>query len=185
MNHGASDQAEKIAKSVSTYTEIGSINAILSFGSSSSQVLSGGLNLANFLDNSLNYSIWFFIGPYLIFRVLKPKHMRTLLAPLLSALPVLTLFILIGGDWGRWLTLLSFTFFIILVSDWQFINIYSNSNLYSLNLLKPLFKSKSLIVVLSIYFVSLLFRVPVGNPTSIGDIGSGVFEIIYRYILSL
>ena len=185
MNHGASDQAEKIAQSVSTYTEIGSINAILSFGSSSSQVLSGGLNLANFLDNSLNYSIWFFIGPYLIFRVLKPKHMRTLLVPLLSTLPVLTLFILIGGDWGRWLTLLCFTFFIILVSDWQFINIYSNSNLYSLNLLKPLFKSKSLIVVLSIYFVSLLFRAPVGNPTSIGDIGSGVFEIIYRYISSL
>jgi hypothetical protein len=49
MNHGESGQVERIAKSVSTYTEIGSINAILSFGSTSSQVLSGGLNITNFL----------------------------------------------------------------------------------------------------------------------------------------
>ena len=184
MNHGESGQVERIAKSISSYTEIGSINAILSFGSTSSQVLSGGLNITNFINNSLNYSIWFFIGPYLIFRVLKPKHVRTLFVPFLTTLPVFTLFILIGGDWGRWLTLLCFTFFILMISDWQFVDIYSNAKSHSQNLLKPLLRSKSLIVVILIFFVSLLFRAPVGNPSSIGDVWSGIFEIIYRLISS-
>ena len=181
-NRGTPEQVLGIAKSISSRFELGNINAILAFGGTPSEIISQNGTLLNFSENLFLYSIWFYIGPYLIFKVLKPNNIRTIFVSFIAALPILTLFFPIGGDWGRWLVLLSFTLFILLVSNMKIVEVSPNIKSEFVNSFKFLIKTKCFFVILLLLFVSLLFRVPVNNPSSIGDIWSGVAEIMLQKI---
>ena len=181
-NRGTPDQVLGIAKSISSRFELGNINAILAFGGTPSEIISQSGNLLNFSDNLFLYSVWFYIGPFLIFKVLRHDNLRTVFVSLIAALPILTLFFPIGGDWGRWLVLLSFTLFILLVSNMKIVEVSPNTKPEFVNSFKFLVRTKSFFVILLLLLVSLLFRVPVNNPSSIVDIWSGVAEILLQKI---
>lgn len=183
INSGSPKQASEIAKSISSIIELPNINPILSFGNSPSSAIYNGDNVIYFAKNLLIYSVWFYVGPYLIYKVLRSSNPRTLFLYFFSTLPILTLFLINGGDWGRWIVLLSFTIYILLISNWEIVDDTLNEK-FKLTRLFELFPiDKSFFVVIFCFFVSLLFRVPVGNPDSIADIWSGIFEILFRHIL--
>ena len=183
INSGSPKQASEIAKSISSIIELPNINPILSFGNSPSSAIYNGDNIIYFAKNLLIYSVWFYVGPYLIYKVLRSGNPRTLFLYFFPTLPILTLFFINGGDWGRWIVLLSFTIYILLISNWETVDVSLNEK-FKLTRLFELFPiDKSFFVVIFCFFVSLLFRVPVGNPASIADIWSGIFEILFRHIL--
>ena len=181
-NRGTPEQVLGIAKSISSRFELGNINAILSFGGTPSDIISKSGALLNFSENLFLYSIWFYIGPYLIWKFLKPNNAQTVFVNMIATLPILTLFFPIGGDWGRWLVLLSFTFFILLISNREIIEVSLDTKPDIINSSKFLLGTKSFFVMLLLLFTSLLYRVPIGNPSSIGDIWSGVAEIMLQKI---
>jgi hypothetical protein len=185
MNSGSPKQASEIAKSISSRFELQNINAILSFGNSPSSAIYHGENIMYFVKNLFIYSVWFYFGPYLIYKVLRITNIRTLFVYFFAISPLLTLFFLNGGDWGRWIVLLSFTLFILLISNWEIVDDSSNEKLNLIRLFKLLPRSKYFYVILLFFCVSLLFRVPAGNPSSIGDIWSGIFDILLRHIRNL
>ena len=182
MNSGSPKQASEIAKSISASFELPNINAILSFGNPPSSAIYHGDIIIYFARNLLVYSIWFYIGPYLIYKVLRSNNRRTLLLHLFSILPLLTLFFINGGDWGRWIVLLSFTIYILLISNWEIVDVSLKQEFKLIRFFDLFPRNKSLIVVILFFCVSLLFRVPVGNPSSMTDIWSGIFEILLRYV---
>ena len=155
----------------------------MSFGNSPSSVIYNGENIIDFAKNLLIYSVWFYVGPYLIYKVLRSSNPRTLVLYFFSTLPVLLLFFISGGDWGRWIVLLSFTIYILLISNWEIVDLSLNKKFKPTRLLELFPMDKSFFVIILCFFVSLLFRVPVGNPSSITDIWSGIFEILFRHIL--
>jgi len=181
MNSGSPKQASEIAKSISSRFELPNINAIQSFGNSPSSAIYHVEDVMYFAKNLFIYSVWFYIGPYLIYKVLKIGKVRSLFVYLFSISPLLTLFFLNGGDWGRWIVLLSFTLFIILISNWEIVDISINEKRNLIRLFELFPRNKSFFVVILFFCTSLLFRVPVGNPSSIADIWSGIFEILFRY----
>jgi hypothetical protein len=181
-NRGTPEQVLGIAKSISSRFELGNINAILAFGGTPSEIISQNGTLLNFSENLFLYSIWFYIGPYLIYKVLKLNNIRNVSVNLIAISPILTLFFPIGGDWGRWLVLLSFTFFILFVSNRKIIEVSLDTKPNLINSFKFLLGTKSFFIILVLLFTSLLYRVPVNNPSSIGDIWSGVAEIILQKI---
>ena len=183
MNSGSPEQVSEIAKSISSRFELPNINAILSFGNSPSSAIYHGENIMYFVKNLIIYSVWFYIGPYLIYKVLRGGNIRTLFVHFFLTSPLLTLFFINGGDWGRWIILLSFTFYILLISNWEIVVVSSNKKLKSITLFDLFPRNKSLFLVIFFFCTSLLFRVPVGNPSSIADIWSGIFDILVRYIL--
>jgi len=181
-NRGTPEQVLGIAKSISSRFELGNMNAILAFGGTPSDIISQSGNLLNSFENLFLYSIWFYIGPYLIYKVLKLNNIRTVFVNFLATLPILTLFFPIGGDWGRWLVLLSFTFFILLVSNRKIVEVSPDTKSDLISSFKFLLGSKSFFIILLLLFTSLLYRAPVNNPSSIGDIWSGVAEIVLQKI---
>jgi len=181
LNSGSPKQASEIAKSISSRFELPNINAILSFGNSPSSVIYHGENIMYFVKNLIIYSVWFYIGPYLIYKVLRVSNIRTLFVYFFLISPLLTLFFINGGDWGRWIVLLSFTLYILLISNQEIVDISLNKRLKLIRLFDLLPRDKSFFVVIFFFCVSLLFRVPVGNPSSIADIWSGIFDILLRY----
>jgi len=182
MNSGSPKQASEIAKSISSRFELPNINAIQSFGNSPSSAIYRGEDVMYFAKNLFIYSVWFYIGPYLIYKVLEIGKGRSLFVYLFSISPLLTLFFLNGGDWGRWIVLLSFTLFVILISNWEIVDISINKKRNLIRFFELFPRNKSFFVVIFLFCTSLLFRVPVGNPSSIADIWSGIFEILFRYI---
>jgi hypothetical protein len=182
MNSGSPKQASEIAKSISSRFELPNINAIQSFGLSPTSAIYHAGDIMYIAKNLFIYSVWFYIGPYLIYKVLKSGEIKTLFVNFLSISPLLTLFFLIGGDWGRWIVLLSFTVFIVLIANWAVVDGSINKKLNLVILFKSLPSNKSLFFIIVIFCVSLLFRVPVGNPSSFIDIWSGIFEILLRQI---
>ena len=183
MNSGSPKQASEIAKSISVSFELPNINAILSFGNSPSSVLYHGDSIIYFAKNLLIYSIWFYIGPYLIYKVLSSSNRRMLLLYFFSCAPLLTLFLINGGDWGRWIVLLSFTIYILLVSNRDIVDVSLNQEFKLMRFSDSFPRNKSFFVVIFFFCVSLLFRVPAGNPSSMADIWSGIFDILLRYVL--
>jgi hypothetical protein len=181
MNSGSPKQASEIAKSISSRVELPNINAILSFGNSPSSVIYYGESIMYFVKNLIIYSVWFYIGPYLIYKVLRVSNIRTLFVYFFLISPLLTLFFINGGDWGRWIVLLSFTLYILLISNREIVDVSLNKRLKLMKLFDLFPRNKSFFVVIFFFCVSLLFRVPVGNPSSIADIWSGIFDILLRY----
>ena len=181
LNSGSPKQASEIAKSISSRFELPNINAILSFGNSPSSVIYHGENIMYFVKNLIIYSVWFYIGPYLIYKVLRVSNIRTLFVYFFLISPLLTLFFINGGDWGRWIVLLSFTLYILLISNQEIVDISLNKRLKLIRSFDLFPRDKSFFVVIFFFCVSLLFRVPVGNPSSIADIWSGIFDILLRY----
>jgi hypothetical protein len=181
MNSGSPKQASEIAKSISSRVELPNINAILSFGNSPSSVIYYGESIMYFVKNLIIYSVWFYIGPYLIYKVLRVSNIRTLFFYFFLISPLLTLFFINGGDWGRWIVLLSFTLYILLISNREIVDVSLNKRLKLIKLFDLFPRNKSFFVVIFFFCVSLLFRVPVGNPSSIADIWSGIFDILLRY----
>lgn len=179
-NTGNVAQVQKIVENISKNYEIGNVNAILAFGDSIEIISKRVTEFDIFFHNLKLYAVWFILGPMTVLYLLKRRYLRTHILSLIPVLPIFLLFILVGGDWGRWLILITYCVFIVMISDWQ--NIYY---IPEIKLIPTLKQRKKILAKLSIIFLfslGLMFRVPVGNPSSFFDVWSGVAEIVFRLL---
>lgn len=183
MNSGTPEQVSEITQSILSRFELPNINAIQAFGNSPSSAVYNLEDIMYFANNLLIYSVWCYIGPYLIYKVLKIGKVRSLFIYFFSISPLFTLFLLNGGDWGRWIVLLSFTLYVMFISNWEIVDASINKKPKLVRLFELFPINQSFVLIIFFFCVSLLFRVPVGNPSSIADIWSGIFEILLQYIL--
>jgi hypothetical protein len=180
--HGTPKQVERIAQNIPDNFNLGNINAILSIGNLPTQQFNS-ITKPMFLNAFIVvfFLIWFLIGPTLIYFLLRSKDVWPSIRFCVAIMPLFTLFVL-GNDWGRWIILISFVVFLLLISDWRMCLEPFGSRNYErkVGLAKP--KLRLLLIISLVFTIFLLVRIPIYTPSSILDFFSGISEILASFL---